>query len=135
MDSLGTLNPYTSAGEPLRPDNKNRVLHDTEEERWPYSASVLSAHLMRVVSTLMGLGTLWAIYRLGRITFPDRPGIALGMMGLVAFTPQFLFLSASVNNDNLVILIVSWVLVLLASWLSSPQLPGWLGSDGYSFGM
>jgi hypothetical protein len=96
-----------------------------EEERWPYSAGVLSTHLTRLVSTLMALGTLWAIYRLGQITFPERPGIALGMMGLVAFIPQFLFLSASINNDNLVILIASWVLVLLASWLSSPRLPGW----------
>jgi 4-amino-4-deoxy-L-arabinose transferase-like glycosyltransferase len=125
-DDLAKPNPYASLGVPLRPDNKNRVLHDMDQERWPYRAGVLSTHLMRLVSTLMALGTLWAIYRLGRITFPDRPGIALGMMGLVAFTPQFLFLSASINNDNLVILIASWVLVLLASWLSSPGLPSWL---------
>ena len=135
--SLATPNPYANIGDPLRPDNKNRVLHDVDQERWPYSPGALSSRLVRAVSTLMALGTLWAIYRLGRITFPDRPGIALGMMGLVAFTPQFLFLSASINNDNLVILIASWVLVLLASWLSTPGLPGWLqvGTLGVLLGL
>jgi hypothetical protein len=78
----------------------------------------------------MALGSLVAVYRLGRIVFPDRPGIALGMMGLVAFTPQFLFLSASINNDNLVILIASWVLVLLAGWMRTGGLPGWLSLAG-----
>lgn len=124
-DNLAELNPYAGIGDPQRPDNKNRVLHDFEREGWPYQNGVLFLRLARFVSTLMGLGTLIAVYRLGRITFPDRQGIALAMVSFVAFTPQFLFLSASVNNDNLVILIASWVLVLLASWLHAPQLPGW----------
>lgn len=124
--NLATPNPYANIGDPLKPGNKNRVLHDVELERWPYRADALFVHLARAISTVMALGTLWAIYRLGRITFPDRPGIALGMTGLVAFTPQFLFLSSSINNDNLVILISAWVLVLLAGWLRDSQLPGWL---------
>lgn len=124
-DNLATPNPYANIGDPLRPGNKNRVLHDIEGEGWPYQSGALFVYVSRVVSTIMAMGTLWAIYRLGRITFPDRPGIALGMMGLVAFTPQFLFVSASINNDNLVILISAWVLVLLAGWLRSPQLPRW----------
>ena len=63
------------------------------------------------MSLLDAAGTLVAIYCLVRIIFPERPGVALGMAGLVAFIPQFLFLSASINNDNLVILIAAWVLV------------------------
>ena len=134
--NLATLNPYASIGDPLNPSNKNRVLHDVEQERWPYQAGVLSVHLARTLSTLMAVGTLCAIYRLGRITFPNRPGIALGMMGLVGFMPQFLFLSASVNNDNLIILIASWVLVLLAGQIRTPGLPGWrtLGALGILLG-
>ena len=72
------LNPYAGIGDPLRPDNKNRVLHDLEKERWPYSTDVLFVHLARGISTLMAAGTLVAIYRLGRIVFPGpvghRPG-------------------------------------------------------------
>jgi 4-amino-4-deoxy-L-arabinose transferase-like glycosyltransferase len=124
-ETLAELNPYAGIGDPQRPDNKNRVLHNLQQECWPYQNGTLFLHLARFVSTLMGLGTLIAVYRLGRITFPDRRGIALAMVSFVAFIPQFLFLSASVNNDNLVILIASWVLVLLASWLHAPQLPGW----------
>ena len=125
-DELAELNPHANVGEPLRPDNKNRVLHDPERELWPYQGTALFVHLLRAFSTLMAVGTLSAIYFLGRITFPDRAGIALGMMGLVAFTPQFIFLSSSVSNDNAVILLSSWVLVLLAIWLRASQLPGWL---------
>lgn len=130
VGSLARLNPNASIGDPQRPDNKNRVLHDLEAERWPYRDATLFVHLARSVSTLMAAGSVLAIYFLGRIVFPDRPGIALGMAGLTAFMPQFLFLSASINNDNLVILIASWVLVLLASWLSTSRLPGWLSVAG-----
>ena len=134
-ENLATPNPYANIGDPQRPGNKNRVLHDAGGEAWPFQESALFVHGVRLLSTLMAMGTLWAIHRLGRITFPERPGVALVMMGLVAFTPQFLFLSASINNDNLVILISAWVLVLLAGWIRGPRLlhvarndflPGWL---------
>lgn len=127
---LARLNPYAGIGDPERPDNKNRVLHNSELERWPYREGVLFVHLARSISTLMAVGTLGAIYYLGRTAFPERKGIALGMVGLVAFLPQFLFLSASINNDNLVILIASWVLALMARWLSASRLPGWLPLAG-----
>jgi len=129
-DSLARLNPYAGIGDPQRPDNKNRVLHDLEQERWSFRGDALFVHLARVVSILMAAGTLLGIYALGRIVFPERPGLALGMMGLVAFMPQFLFLSASINNDNLVVLIAAWVLVLLADWLRDFRLPGWLPLAG-----
>ena len=135
--SWPSSNPHANMGEPLRPDNKNRVLHDPERERWPYQGTALFIHLLRALSTIMAVGTLSAIYLLGRITFPERAGIALGMMGLVAFTPQFIFLSSSVSNDNAVILLSSWVLVLLAIWLRASQLPGWLqlGTMGTLLGL
>lgn len=127
---LARLNPYAGIGDPQRPDNKNRVLHNLALERWPYRESVLFVHLARSISTLMAVGSLGAIYCLGRTVFPERKGIALGMVGLVAFMPQFLFLSASINNDNLVILIASWVVALMARWLRASRLPGWLSLAG-----
>lgn len=136
--SLAQVNPHAGGiGDPKRPDNKNRVIHDPAQESWPYRGTVLYVHLLRLVSTLIAAGTLLAVYRLGRIALPHRPGIALGMVGLVAFIPQFLFLSASVNNDNLVILICSWTVVLLASWLHAVRLPTWpeLGALGLLLGL
>jgi len=127
-DQLADLNPHAAIGVPLHPGNKNYVLHDLDSERWPYHGTALFVHLARGISTLMALGTLGALCRLGSMVFPHRKGISLGIVGLVAFTPQFLFLSTSVNNDNLVILTASWVLVILSAWLCAPQLPGWLPS-------
>ncbi len=123
--NLAVLNPQANIGDPLSPGNKNRVLHDVQRERWPYAGTTLFIHLSRLLTTILAMGALWAIYRLGRIAFPDRPGIALAMMAFVAFTPQFLYLSSTVSNDNLVILIASWTLVLLAAWLRQPRLPSW----------
>jgi 4-amino-4-deoxy-L-arabinose transferase-like glycosyltransferase len=136
-ENLAVLNPHANIGDPLRPGNKNRVLHDMEQERWPYEGTTLFVHLARALSSILAAGTLWAIYRLGRIAFPDRPGVALGMMALVAFTPQVLYLSSSVSNDNLVILIASWVLVLLAAFLRLPRLPalGQVGMMGVLLGL
>ena len=124
-DNLAMLNPQANIGDPLSPGNKNRVLHDMEQERWPYEGTTLFIRLARALSSILAMGTLWAIYCLGRIAFPDRAGIALAMMALVAFTPQFLYLSSTVSNDNLVILIASWALVLLAAWFRLPRLPAW----------
>jgi len=136
-DNLAVLNPYANIGAPLNPGNKNRVLHDAEQERWPYQGTALFIHLARGLSSILAMGTLWAIYRLGRTTFPDRAGIALAMMAFVAFIPQFLYLSSTVSNDNLVILVASWALVLLAGWLRGPRLPTWgqVGTMGALLGL
>jgi 4-amino-4-deoxy-L-arabinose transferase-like glycosyltransferase len=135
--NLAEWNPHANIGEPLRPDNKNRVLHDFRQEQWPYRGGSLYLHLARFVSTALAMGTLWAIYCLGRIAFPDRPALALATMALVGFTPQFLFLSSSVSNDNLVILIASWTLAGLAAWLRRPRLPAWgqVGMMGVLLGL
>jgi hypothetical protein len=129
-DRLAELNPYAGIGDPQRPDNKNRVLHEQRQAGQPVEEGTLFVHLARAISTIMAIGSLVGIYFLGRAVFPERPGLAAGMAGFAAFIPQFLFLSASVNNDNLVILISAWTLVILARWLSEPRLPGWAGVTG-----
>jgi hypothetical protein len=78
---------------------KNLLLH-TADEAWPFRGWALAWHLVRLLSIALGAMTVWAIYRLGRLLFPAQAAIPLAMAGLVAFTPQFLFLSAVANNDN-----------------------------------
>lgn len=90
-------NAQYDAADPRAP--KNLLLHTTDEA-WPFRGWALAWHLVRLLSILLGAVTVWAIYRLGRLLFPSQPGISLAMAGLVAFTPQFLFLSAVANNDN-----------------------------------
>jgi 4-amino-4-deoxy-L-arabinose transferase-like glycosyltransferase len=90
-------NAYWDPVEPAAP--KNLLLH-TAAESWPFRGWALAWHLVRLVSIALGAVTVWAIYHLGRVLFPQKPAIGLAMAALTAFTPQFLFLSGVVNNDN-----------------------------------
>lgn len=83
--------------DPLAPHNL--LLHPASEA-WPLRGWALSWHLARFVSVGLGAVTVWCVFRLGRELFPNRPEIGLGMAALTAYTPQFLFMSAVLSNDN-----------------------------------
>jgi len=80
-------------------DNKNMLIH-TDRERFPWRDAVLAVRLARLVSLLFGLVTVGATYGLTREALPDRPALATLAAGIVAFTPQFLFISGVVSNDS-----------------------------------
>jgi 4-amino-4-deoxy-L-arabinose transferase-like glycosyltransferase len=79
-------------------DNKNQYIHGTDE-RFPFSGIALAVYLVRWMTILIGAGVVWLTYRIARETFPERPLLAVGGGALVAFNPQFLYLSGTVNND------------------------------------
>ena len=99
---------------------KNLLLHTTQEA-WPFRGWVLAWHLVRLVSVAFGAVTVWAVYRFGRVLFPDRPAIPLAMAALVAFTPQFLFMSSVSNNDNAATTFSALVLWQVAALLHDPE--------------
>lgn len=108
-------NPHADIGVVTPDGNANIVVH-TKQERWPWRGAVLAIHLARFFSILLGTGTVLIAYALGRLLWPERPTVALLAMGFVAFNPMFLFISASVNNDNLITFLASltvWWLVWL----------------------
>jgi 4-amino-4-deoxy-L-arabinose transferase-like glycosyltransferase len=80
-------------------DNKNMLIH-TERERFPWQGAVLAIRLARLVSMTFGLFTVVAAWKLGHECFPQHPVQALAVAGLVAFSPQFLFISGVVTNDT-----------------------------------
>lgn len=90
-------NAHYDVTDPLAP--QNLLLHSAVET-WPYRGWALAWHLVRLLSIALGAVTVWAVYHLGRVLFPTRPAITLTMAALTAFTPQFLFMSAVINNDN-----------------------------------
>ncbi|HLV35517.1 MAG TPA: glycosyltransferase family 39 protein, partial [Spirillospora sp.] len=109
-------NPHAIIGDPGEMGNKNAMLHD----QWyppPLYGTSLAARVVRLFSTLLGAITVMAVYFSARLIVPDKAAVALLAAGLTAFNPQFIFISASVNNDNLVTAlnsVVIWqVLVLL----------------------
>jgi hypothetical protein len=110
-------------------DNPNFVVH-TQAERFPYRGTVLDVHLSRMISVLLGAGTVYATYALARQLFPEPKALALGAMLVTALTPGFLFASALVNNDILVAFLSSLTLLLLSRmWKgqSSGAMGIWLG--------
>jgi 4-amino-4-deoxy-L-arabinose transferase-like glycosyltransferase len=94
-------------------DNLNRMIH-TDAERFPYKGTVLAVHIARMISVLLGTGTVYCTYALARTLFPTENDVALGAMIITALIPSFLFVSGLVSNDGLVTFLSSLALLLLA---------------------
>lgn len=118
MTELRWVNPHAQIGVPLAHGNKNMVIH-TERENFPYHGTALALHLIRFLSVLMGAVTVFLTYRIALEAFPQAEALATGAAVLVAFNPMFLFISGSVNNDNLVVPLSSLTILLLLS-LTNP---------------
>jgi hypothetical protein len=80
-------------------DNKNMLIH-TAGERFPWRGTVLAVRVARLVSLVFGLLAVGATYGLAREALPEQPLLVLATAGVVAFTPQFLFISGVVSNDS-----------------------------------
>ncbi len=92
-------------------DNKALYIHSAQED-FPYRGTALAAHLLRGFSIVLGALSLTIASRALREVF-KRPAIALGAVILIAFNPQFVLVSSSISNDNLIIL-----LSMLMTWLA-----------------
>ncbi len=93
--------PFIVVGDPLRLGNKNLVIY---EQVYPpdLRGSSLALYVIRLLGLGMGAVTVGAVAQSARTVAPGQPGIWLLAGALTAFNPQFLFISASVSNDNLV---------------------------------
>jgi len=89
---FGYQAPGTSA------DNKNMLIH-TAQEHWPWRGAVLAVRMTRLASLLFGALTVISAWGLGYTAFNGRKG-ALLTAALVAFHPQFVFISSVVSNDS-----------------------------------
>ncbi len=101
-------------------DNKLQYWHGPVE---PWGGGYFAALLSRWVNVAIGAATIAATYALacrslqgehGRADSPDAgPRLALAAAAIVAFNPQFIYLSAAINND--VIAALAGAGILLAS--------------------
>ena len=111
------LNPFRTQGigNASALTNRNQIIH-TAAEQWPWQGTVLAAHLLRIVSTLFGLGTLLLIYKSARLLWSQSKQLPLLATTLVAFLPQFNFQHAAISNDPLIIFLSTaalWQLIWL----------------------
>lgn len=118
-----TLNPFAWIGSAEAVVNLNRTIF-TEQERWPWQGYALAAHLIRLFSVMLGAGTVWLIYKSGRLIWPNEENVALLAAGVVAFLPQFNFIHSAVTNDTLITFLASlgvWQLLRLWHTVVSPR--------------
>src|SRR5262245_14031791 len=95
-----------------------KYLHPPDQ-RPPLGGTARSLHRLRLLSVALGCGTVLLIFLMARLAGMEPPAAAL-VCGLAAFTPQFTFITASLNNDNLANLAGAGCLCLLAAALRSP---------------
>ena len=124
MDAVRWVNPHADNGLITADGNNNIVIH-TYREAWPWQGTVLAVRLIRLLSVLLGAATVYFTYRLALEVQPGQPWLALAAAGCVAFTPMFVFVSASVNNDNLAITFSAAALWIMARWLRKPAARPW----------
>jgi 4-amino-4-deoxy-L-arabinose transferase-like glycosyltransferase len=113
MAQVRHLNPHVDNGVATPDGNINLVVHHPAREAFPWRGTVLAVHLVRFLSVLMGAAAVTLTYLIVREVLPDEPALALGAAAIHAFTPMYVFISGSVNNDNLVIPLSSLALLML----------------------
>lgn len=133
MEVVRHLNPHVDNGVATPDGNINLVVHHPAREAFPWQGTVLAIHLIRFLSVLMGVAAVYLTYLIAGEVLPDQPAIALGAAAIHAFTPMYVFISGSVNNDNLVVPLSSLVLLMLLRlahqqvWTTSQALVRYLG--------
>lgn len=108
-------NPLVIAGYPARLGNRNQIFY-----RQPYPPNLvgtsLALYLIRLASLAMGTVTIFAIYQAASSLAPASKGLAVLAASFAAFNPQFLFVSSSISNDNLVTMLAAlttWQMILM----------------------
>jgi 4-amino-4-deoxy-L-arabinose transferase-like glycosyltransferase len=112
LSELQRYNPHSYIGRADRRGNRNIIIH-TEREHFPWQGTVLAVHMIRILSVLLQSLTVLGIYLLSLEIMSDNRELALVAASLTAFVPMVLFISASVNNDNLIVPIATWTVLLL----------------------
>jgi 4-amino-4-deoxy-L-arabinose transferase-like glycosyltransferase len=95
---------------------------------WPVESQL---YVLRLYSVTLQCVTVWLTYQLGRLIFPRPAGAAVALIPtaaafVVAVFPQYTFISASYNDDNLVPPLVAATLYSLVRGLRQAGAWRWL---------
>ena len=123
LELVRRQNPHADIGTMPPDGNANMITHRADLEAFPWRGTALAVHIARFLSVALGLGTVLVTYSLALAVFPERPEVALGASALNAFLPMFLFISGSVNNDNLSNLLGNLLTLLIVRLLQMRTQP------------
>jgi 4-amino-4-deoxy-L-arabinose transferase-like glycosyltransferase len=104
-------NPLSRVGIPGTPYNANLYRHPLGGE--PLAGTVLAVRLVRWFTLALSALTIYLVYRLAHALSPGHQPLALLAASFAAFNPMALFVNASVNNDNLLMLLSTAALLVM----------------------
>lgn len=112
--------------DPFDGGQANFYLHESAEQT-PLTTDYLAFRVARLVSVLLGALTVWLAYRLGRRVRVGSGHVGLLAAGILAFTPQFIFMTASVNNDVLTAVLGAALAYFTVEAVHAPSLLRFVG--------
>lgn len=115
MHSVRWLNPHVDTGVVTMDGNVNMAIHPPKHKFLSYSGTELAMRLIRILSVFFGAGTVYLTYRIALVLMPGHSSLAVGAAAILAFTPMFTFISGSINNDNLAMLIASATMLVVSN--------------------
>jgi 4-amino-4-deoxy-L-arabinose transferase-like glycosyltransferase len=123
LEKVRKINPHADIGVVVPDGNVNMIVHDPAAESFPWRGTVLAVHLVRFLSVALGAITVAMTNLLALELFPGKKWLALAAGAFTAFNPMFLFISGSVNNDNLSTALASVLLVMIVRLLKRMDAP------------
>lgn len=130
FERVQVLNPHADMGQVVPDGNVNIAMHNPAIEAFPWQGTVLAVHLVRLFSVFLGGVTVLMGFRLAQELFPKQPAVWYAATLFTAFNPMFLFISGSVNNDNLSTALAAILLVAIVRLLkrtTAPTIPMLIG--------
>ena len=97
------LNPHVNIYQPSSFGNKNLIVHDDSLSL--FRGAGLAVLIMRALGIALGAGTIVFIYKIGELIAPQRQTVAFVAGAITGLNPMFIFVTASVNNDALAMLL------------------------------
>ncbi len=111
-DQYRLLNPHVNALQPESFGNKNLIIHDATLSI--LRGTGLAVLVIRALGLALGAATIVLVFKVGELIAPQRPTVAFVAAALTGLNPMFIFVSASVNNDSLAMLLngaLVWLLL------------------------
>ncbi len=107
----------------MRSPNFNRLEHGRSERLGSWGCLEWSFHLLRLLSTVITLPTILFTFAILREAAPDTPAIAAVGATLAALPPSHVAITAMLNNDALVnlLIVATTYLVIRASRTGEPR--------------
>ena len=96
--------------------------HHGTEENFPFAGVSAENHTLRFLPIFFGLVTLFFVYKIGVLVFPNNKWLALFVTALVATIPTFIWMNSVMNTDSLVWMFSTITLFLFLKFVTNNKI-------------